>query len=157
MNWGILQATGRPETMSTRELRGGVLCSMSVCVWDHTWVSVCMSSKHHKSTFILFLSHSRMPCSILSRVGWVRQWRKTWTACNLVADGMSTSHNSDVPHATERYKNLQLSNTHVVEIQLPDEIEFGNQPLKFVCVCSCFLCKFKVPLRRLLLVSRRGR
>ena len=157
LNWGILQATGRPETMSTRELRGGVLCSMSVCVWDHTWVSVCMSSKHHKSTFILFLSHSRMPCSILSRVGWVRQWRKTWTACNLVADGMSTSHNSDVPHATERYKNLQLENTHVVEIQLPDDIEFGNQTLKFVCVCSCFLCKFKVPPRRLLLVSRRGR
>ena len=37
------------------------------------------------------------------------------------------------------------------------KFEFGNQSLKFVCVCSCFLCKFKVPLRRLLLVSRRGR
>ena len=108
LNWGILQAIGRPETMSTHELRGGVLCSMNVCVWDHTWVSVCMSSKHHNSTFILFLSHSRMPCSILSRVGWVWQWRKTWTACNLVADGMSQSHSSGVPHATERYKNLQL-------------------------------------------------
>jgi hypothetical protein len=63
-----------------------------------------------------------MPCSILSRVGWVRQWRKTWTACNLVADGLSKSHNFDVPHGTERYKNLQLENTDVVEIQLPDEI-----------------------------------
>ena len=157
MNWGILQAAGRPETMSTRKRRGGVLCSMSVCVWDHTWVSVCMSSKHHKSTFILFWSHNRMRCSILSRVGLVRQWRRTWAACNLVAHGFSKSHISDVPHATERYKNLQLGNTHVVEIQLPDEIEFGNQSLKCVCVCSCFLCKFKVPLHRLLLTCLKGR
>jgi hypothetical protein len=110
------------DDVYTRAKGVEVLCSMNVCVWDHTWVSVCMSSKHHKSTFILFLSHSRMPCSILSRVGWVRQWRKTWTACNLVADGMSKSHSSDVPHETERYKNLQLENTDVVEIQLPDEI-----------------------------------
>ena len=96
------------DDVYTRAKGVEVLCSMNVCVWDHTWVSVCMSSKHHKSTFILFFSHSRMPCSILSRVAWVRQWRKTWTACNLVADGMSKSHSSDVPHETERYKNLQL-------------------------------------------------
>ncbi len=84
-----------------------------------------------------------MRCSILSRVCLVRQWWRTWTACNLVADGFSKSHNSDVLHETERYKNLQLENTHVVEIQLPDQIEFRNQSLKCVCVCSCFLCKQK--------------
>ncbi len=173
MNWAIQQAAGRPETMSTRELRGGVLCSVNVCVWNHTLqetfpacrvskcvcvcVSVCMSAKHHKSTFILSLSHNRMRYSILSRVCLVRQWRRTWTACNLVADGFSKSQSSDVPHATERYKNLQLENTHVVEIQLPDKIEFRNQSLKCVRVCSCFLCKFNVPLLWLLLTCRKGR
>eukprot|EP00001_Collodictyon_triciliatum_P113966 20001_2 len=72
LNWGILQATGRPETMSTRESRvgGGYVAA---CVWDHA-VSVCTSSKHDKSTIILFWSHNRRR-SILSQVGLVRQWR----------------------------------------------------------------------------------
>ena len=58
----------------------------------------------------------------LTQVGLVRQCRRTWTACNLVAHGLSKSHSFDVPHGTQRYKNLQLENTDVVEIQLPDEI-----------------------------------
>ena len=47
------------DDVYTRAKGVEVLCSMNVCVWDHTWVSVCMSSKHDKSTFSLFWSHNR--------------------------------------------------------------------------------------------------
>jgi hypothetical protein len=116
-----------------------------------------MSVQHLQSVFIYLFSNNQMLLSILSHVGCLRQGRRTLRACNLVADVFSKSHGSDVPPVTERYRNPQLENTHVVQIQLPDQIEFRNQPLKCVCVCLCFLSRFKVPLHLLLLASRNGR
>ena len=98
-----------------------------------------------------------MLSSIVSRVGCLRQGRRTWRACNLVGEGLSKSHGSDVPCATETYKNHQLENTDVVQIQLPDQIDFSNEPVKCVCVRLCCLSRIKVPLHLLLQASRNGR